>query len=86
MSNVSETNIETVEEGSNPVTKNASPGDPMPKIDNTVPGQTGSAEDLGGPITKPTPNSEPSVGKLSLIHIRRCRRRLTCRSRWSPYH
>ena len=63
MSNVSETNIETVEEGSNPVTKNAAPGDPMPKIDNTVPGQTGSAEDLGGPITKPTPNSEPSVGK-----------------------
>merc|ERR1711981_360241 len=49
-------------EGSNPVTKNASPGDPMPKIDNTVPGQTGSAEDLGGPITKPAPNSEPSVG------------------------
>jgi len=62
MSNVSETNIETVEEGSNPVTKNASPGDPMPKIDNVVPGQTGSAEDLGGPITKPAPNSEPSVG------------------------
>ena len=62
MSNVSETNIETVEEGSNPVTKNAAPGDPMPKIDNTVPGQTGSAEDLGGPITKPAPNSEPSVG------------------------
>ena len=62
MSNVSETNIETVEEGSNPVTKNASPGDPMPKIDNTVPGQTGSADDLGGPITKPAPNSEPSVG------------------------
>ena len=23
---------------------------------------------------------------LSLIHIRRCRRLLTCRSRWSPYH
>ena len=62
MSNVSETNIETVEEGSNPVTKNASPGDPMPKIDNVVPGQTGSADDLGGPITKPAPNSEPSVG------------------------
>lgn len=62
MSNVSETNIETVEEGSNPVTKNAAPGDPMPKIDNVVPGQTGSAEDLGGPITKPAPNSEPSVG------------------------
>ena len=23
---------------------------------------------------------------LSLIHILRCRRLLTCRSRWSPYH
>ena len=23
---------------------------------------------------------------LSLIHIRSCRRRLRCRSRWSPYH
>ena len=23
---------------------------------------------------------------LSLIHICRCRRRLRCRSRWSPYH
>ena len=23
---------------------------------------------------------------LSLIHIWRCRRKLTCRSRWSPYH
>ena len=26
------------------------------------------------------------VQGLSLIHIRRCRRRLRCRSRWSPYH
>eukprot|EP00826_Nyctotherus_ovalis_P029159 TRINITY_DN22_c0_g1_i2.p1 TRINITY_DN22_c0_g1~~TRINITY_DN22_c0_g1_i2.p1 ORF type:complete len:152 (-),score=37.60 TRINITY_DN22_c0_g1_i2:22-411(-) len=24
--------------------------------------------------------------ELSLIHICRCRRLLTCRSRWSPYH
>ena len=24
--------------------------------------------------------------RLSLIHIWRCRRRLRCRSRWSPYH
>ena len=23
---------------------------------------------------------------LSLIHIRRCRRTLGCRTRWSPYH
>ena len=27
-----------------------------------------------------------SIGVLSLIHIWRCRRLLTCRSRWSPYH
>ena len=26
------------------------------------------------------------VNNLSLIHIWRCRRLLTCRSRWSPYH
>ena len=26
------------------------------------------------------------VSHLSLIHIWRCRRLLTCRSRWSPYH
>ena len=27
-----------------------------------------------------------SIPPLSLIHICRCRRRLRCRSRWSPYH
>ena len=27
-----------------------------------------------------------SMYHLSLIHIWRCRRRLRCRSRWSPYH
>ena len=27
-----------------------------------------------------------TVRMLSLIHIWRCRRRLRCRSRWSPYH
>ena len=26
------------------------------------------------------------IKRLSLIHIWRCRRRLRCRSRWSPYH
>ena len=30
--------------------------------------------------------SETTVVALSLIHIWRCRRLLTCRSRWSPYH
>ena len=29
---------------------------------------------------------EDAVLDLSLIHIRRCRRLLTSRSRWSPYH
>ena len=32
-----------------------------------------------------TPNPVYTLA-LSLIHIRRCRRRLRCRSRWSPYH
>ena len=29
---------------------------------------------------------QKTVYDLSLIHIWRCRRRLRCRSRWSPYH
>ena len=29
---------------------------------------------------------EKTAKELSLIHICRCRRRLRCRSRWSPYH
>ena len=33
----------------------------------------------------PTAGFDP-VLILSLIHICRCRRLLTCRSRWSPYH
>ena len=45
------------------VTANAKAEDPMPKIDNTVPGQTGSAEDLGGPLTKPSPDTEETPGK-----------------------
>ena len=57
---MSDKNIE-LEESS--VTANAKAGDPMPKIDNTVPGQTGSAEDLGGPLTKPSPGTEETPGK-----------------------
>ncbi len=57
---MSEQNIE-LEESS--VTANASAGDPMPKIDNIVPGQTGGVEDLGGPLTKPSPDTEESPGK-----------------------
>ena len=32
------------------------------------------------------PGTGRAVQALSLIHICRCRRRLRCRSRWSPYH
>ena len=32
------------------------------------------------------PCTKSEVSSLSLIHIWRCRRLLTCRSRWSPYH
>eukprot|EP00826_Nyctotherus_ovalis_P055257 TRINITY_DN7324_c0_g1_i14.p1 TRINITY_DN7324_c0_g1~~TRINITY_DN7324_c0_g1_i14.p1 ORF type:complete len:107 (+),score=19.88 TRINITY_DN7324_c0_g1_i14:3-323(+) len=32
------------------------------------------------------PQKRYTVQQLSLIHICRCRRLLTCRSRWSPYH
>lgn len=58
MSNANNENLEEQQ-----VTANASAADPMPKIDNTVPGQTGSAEDLGGPLTKPSPNTEETPGK-----------------------
>ena len=57
---MSEHNTE-LEESS--VTANAKADDPMPKIDKTVPGQTGSAEDLGGPLTKPSPGTEETPGK-----------------------
>ena len=57
---MSDKNIELEEQS---VTANASAADPMPKIDNTVPGQTGSAEDLGGPLTKPSPDTEETPGK-----------------------
>ena len=57
---MSEQNTE-LEESS--VTANASAGDSMPKIDNTVPGQTGTPEDLGGPLTKPSPGTEETPGK-----------------------
>ena len=37
-----------LQEMENVVTKNASPGDPMPKLQGTTPGQA-AVEDLGGP-------------------------------------
>ena len=42
----------------------------------------GESIDEKGPID----TDEHMVIHLSLIHICRCRRRLRCRSRWSPYH
>eukprot|EP00826_Nyctotherus_ovalis_P058783 TRINITY_DN8114_c0_g1_i6.p1 TRINITY_DN8114_c0_g1~~TRINITY_DN8114_c0_g1_i6.p1 ORF type:complete len:161 (-),score=21.79 TRINITY_DN8114_c0_g1_i6:6-488(-) len=36
--------------------------------------------------TKSAAKKEQAHVLLSLIHICRCRRLLTCRSRWSPYH
>ena len=38
-----------------------------------------------GTLTKCLNQLQLELG-LSLIHIWRCRRKLTCRSRWSPYH
>ena len=38
---------------------------------------------INGIVQNPT---SYTLSGLSLIHICRCRRLLTCRSRWSPYH
>lgn len=53
----------------NPVTANARAGDPMPKLVNTNPGQTGSAEDLGEPIVKPDQTN--SIGKRTAAKIKK---------------
>lgn len=45
-----------------PVTANAQPGDKAPKkLEGATPGQSGSAEDLGGPVVKP--DDKESIGK-----------------------
>ena len=49
---------------------------------NLFPWQT--AEMLVTSVAPSAPS--PSVSRLSLIHISRCRRIERCRSRWSPYH
>eukprot|EP00826_Nyctotherus_ovalis_P017396 TRINITY_DN15121_c0_g1_i3.p1 TRINITY_DN15121_c0_g1~~TRINITY_DN15121_c0_g1_i3.p1 ORF type:complete len:125 (-),score=47.57 TRINITY_DN15121_c0_g1_i3:41-415(-) len=37
-------------------------------------------------LTTEKKHLQAQLQELSLIHICRCRRLLTCRSRWSPYH
>ena len=52
---------EKIEE-SNPITKNAEAGDKAPKtLTDPTPGQSGSADDLGGPVV--VPDDPKSIGK-----------------------
>jgi hypothetical protein len=60
-----------------PVTANARPAEKMPRIVNTNPGQTGSAEDLGGPLTKPSPDTEPTPGKAVSAKAKKLSNRIT---------
>lgn len=60
-----------------PVTANAKPAEKMPRIVNTNPGQSGSAEDLGGPLTKPSPDTEPTPGKAASAKAKKLSNRIT---------
>jgi len=60
-----------------PVTANAKPAEKMPRIVNTNPGQSGSAEDLGGPLTKPSPDTEPTPGKSASAKAKKLSNRVT---------
>jgi len=60
-----------------PVTAHAKAGDKMPRIVNTNPGQSGSAEDLGGPLTKPSPDTEPTPGKAVSARAKKLTNRIT---------
>ncbi len=54
---------EQIEE-SNPITKNAEAGDKAPKkLTDPTPGQSGGAEDLGGPVV--VPDDPKSIGKAA---------------------
>ena len=48
--------------------------------------QNDDLAELGELAKTPEANIIKLPNILSLIHICRCRRLLTCRSRWSPYH
>jgi hypothetical protein len=60
-----------------PVTANAKPAEKMPRIVNTNPGQSGSAEDLGGPLIKPSPDTEPTPGKSASAKAKKLSNRVT---------
>lgn len=60
-----------------PVTAGAKPAEKMPRIVNTNPGQSGSAEDLGGPLTKPSPDTEPTPGKAVSAKAKKLSNRIT---------
>ena len=59
---MSDKNIELEEQQ---VTAKAAAAAPMEKLEGGTPGQSGSAEDLGGPLTKPSPDTEPTPGKAA---------------------
>ena len=47
--NLQEMEVGNVQQSKTAANANAKPGDPMPSMSGTTPGQTGSYEDLGGP-------------------------------------
>ena len=46
---------------------NAKPGDPMPSLSGTTPGQTGSYEDLGGPTPENYKTDDDSAKLKHLV-------------------
>lgn len=59
------------------VTAHAKPAEKADHIDGGTPGQGASAEDLGGPLTKPAPGTEPSVGKAASAKAKKLSNRVT---------
>jgi hypothetical protein len=72
---MSDNTIEILSE--EPVTAGAKPAEKMPRIVNTNPGQTGTGVDLGGPLTKPAPDTEPTTGKAASARAKKLSNRIT---------
>jgi hypothetical protein len=60
-----------------PVTAGARPAEKMPRIVNTNPGQTGTPDNLGGPLTKPSPDTEPTPGKSASARAKKLTNKVT---------